>query len=183
MKAYIWVTFALLGWAYYELSGGGDFAPGPHGVSVFAEVAEMAPDEAAVSRLAVVDMTSVGPVEGATRRPSDQAEVEAAVLAALRSTAPAMPAESPVTMVVPADETEASAEGAVASAPAVDLRAVNGSGVNLRSGPGQDHPVLTRLARGTTVQVLEDPGTGWVRLQVVPQGRIGWMADYLLDAS
>lgn len=178
MKAYIWVTFALLGWAYYEMSGGRDFEPGNNGLTVFAEIKETPLDPEAVARLSLVDMTSVGPVEG-TDTPTDQSEVEAAVLAAIRSTDTAGLTESPVSMIVPADEEDASAE----TAPAVDLRAVNGSSVNLRTGPGQDHPVLTRLARGTTVQVLEDPGDGWVRLQVVPQGRIGWIADFLLDAS
>lgn len=178
MKAYIWVTFALLGWAYYEMSGGRDFEPGSNGLSVFAKIEETALDAEAVARLSLVDMTSVGPVEG-TDPPSDRAVVEAAVLAAVRSTDTAGFAESPVSMIVPADEAEASAE----TSPAVDLRAVNGASVNLRTGPGQEHPVLATLARGTTVQVLEDPGDGWVRLQVVPQGRIGWIADFLLDRS
>lgn len=178
MKAYVWVTFALLGWAYYEMSGGRDFEPGSNGISVFAEIEQTPLDAESVSRLSLVDMTSVGPVEG-TGAPSDRSEVEAAVLAAIRSTETAGRTESPVSMIVPADETEASAE----TPPPVDLRAVNGSSVNLRTGPGQEHPVLATLARGTTVQVLEDPGDGWVRLQVVPQGRIGWIADFLLDRS
>lgn len=178
MKAYIWVTFALLGWAYYEVSGGRDFEPGSNGISVFAEVEQTPLDAEAVARMSLVDMTSVGPVEG-TDAPTEGAEVEAAVLAAIRSTDTAGLTESPVSMVVPADEAEAAAE----TSPSVDLRAVNGSSVNLRTGPGQEHPVLATLARGTTVQVLEDPGDGWVRLQVVPQGRIGWIADFLLDAS
>ena len=43
--------------------------------------------------------------------------------------------------------------------------------------------VLGTLARGTEVEVLEDPGAGWVRLQVVPEGQIGWIADFLLDGA
>ncbi|WP_283643996.1 SH3 domain-containing protein, partial [Marinovum algicola] len=64
-----------------------------------------------------------------------------------------------------------------------DLRSVNGSRVNLRDGPGTGFGVLGTLARGTEVEVLEDPGAGWVRLQVVPEGQIGWIADFLLDGA
>jgi hypothetical protein len=32
------VTFAVLGWAWYELSGGSDFVPGEHGISLVAEI-------------------------------------------------------------------------------------------------------------------------------------------------
>ena len=28
MKTYVWLTFAFLGWGYYEASGGADFQPG-----------------------------------------------------------------------------------------------------------------------------------------------------------
>jgi len=27
MKSYVWLTFAFMGWGYYEMSGGADFAP------------------------------------------------------------------------------------------------------------------------------------------------------------
>lgn len=41
MKTYVWLTFAFLGWGYYEASGGADFKPGP--ARAEAEVAEVMP--------------------------------------------------------------------------------------------------------------------------------------------
>ncbi len=51
MKSYIWITFAFLGWGYYEASGGADFQPGSSNVQTASAVAaEAAPetDSAAV---------------------------------------------------------------------------------------------------------------------------------------
>lgn len=45
MKTYIWVTFAFLGWGYYEASGGADFRPGSAQARPVADVAEAAPAE------------------------------------------------------------------------------------------------------------------------------------------
>ena len=41
-------------------------------------------------------------------------------------------------------------------------------------------PVLARLPRDTKVEILADPGTGWVKLRPLTGGPVGWMADYLL---
>lgn len=190
MKAYIWITFGALALGYYELSGGADFEPGTNGLQVFAAVETTPLDAPEVSRLALVDMTSVAQAAPTSENGSDTA-LQAAVMSAIRSTdTQADLAETRVTFVIPVDEATASEDVPDAveaaeepAAPALDLRTVNASRVNLRNGPGQDHGVLAKLAAGTTVRVLEDTGQGWVQLQVVPQGRIGWVADYLLDAS
>ena len=183
LKSYVWITFGAMALGLYELSGGSDFEPGENGLRVFAEVTTTPLDAGEVSRLALVDMTAVGPVGsdsgGSDAGRSELAGADVAVLSAIRSPEAGAEIEAAthrVAMVLPAS-------AAPATVTAVDLRSVNGSNVNLRNGPGQGHSVLTRLSRGTTVQVLEDPGDGWVRLQVVPQGRIGWMADFLLDRS
>ena len=59
----------------------------------------------------------------------------------------------------------------------------DGSCLRLRSGPGLQHPVLTCLAPGSSVQVLfqteERDGYRW---QAVLAGRtVGWVADYYLE--
>ncbi len=63
-----------------------------------------------------------------------------------------------------------------------DIRAVDGNRVNMRNGPGTNFSVLASLPRDTRVEVLTDPGDGWVRLQPINGGPIGWMADYLLTS-
>lgn len=70
------------------------------------------------------------------------------------------------------------------AAPAArDTRSVTGTTVNMRNGPGTRYSVTDRLNRGDLVEVLQDPGNGWVKLRVKESGRIGWMADFLLASA
>lgn len=46
--------------------------------------------------------------------------------------------------------------------------------LNLRQGPGPDHPVITELEKGTRVQRLEESG-GWFRIQT-DNGVVGWIS-------
>lgn len=178
MKSYIWVTFGFLGVAYYQMSGGAEFEPGANGIQVFATVDPLVVQEIArrheVSRMALVDTASLAP-DGSEEVDPAQVQLEAAVLSAIRSQEPLVetapqPEETRVAVTLPAAE-----------AGPRDLRSVNGTRVNLRTGPGTDFGVVGKLTRGTSVEVLEDDGTGWVRLQVLPEGQIGWIADFLLD--
>lgn len=175
MKSYVWVTFGFLAVAYYQISDGADFKPGDTGITVFAEVdplivQEMA-RESAVSRMALVDNASLAPSAAELADPN-QREIETAVMSAIRSQESA-DIELPVAdgaairlaVTLPSGE---------ADAPAADLRRVNGSRVNLREGPGTGFGVIGQLSRGTSVEVLEDGGAGWVRLQVMPSGPTGW---------
>lgn len=61
-----------------------------------------------------------------------------------------------------------------------DIRAVDGDRVNMRNGPGTSFSVLASLPRDTRVEVLTDPGDGWVRLRPINGGPVGWIASYLL---
>ncbi len=181
MKSYVWVTFALLGVGYYELSGGAGFQPGTQGLDIFAEVAPIAPADLPVTRLAVIDMTSVAQSDNARPAP-DQVALDAAVLTVPDRTDAPIDASADhnqrITRSFAADETEAAAGQATSRSA---LRLVNASRVNLRNGPGEDFGVVAKLGSGTPVQVLKDPGNGWVQLRTLRQGRIGWVADFLLD--
>lgn len=53
----------------------------------------------------------------------------------------------------------------------------------MRSGPGTSYDVVTRFGRNTAVEVLEDSGTGWVRLRPAEGGPSGWIADFLLTGG
>ena len=58
----------------------------------------------------------------------------------------------------------------------------NGSGVNMRTGPSTNYPVITTLSNGTQVYVLTaDAGLGWT--QVSYGSSEGWMATYLLSSQ
>ena len=66
----------------------------------------------------------------------------------------------------------------------VDYRTVTGNRVNLRAGPSTSYDVVTKLRRSDDVEVLQDPGTGWVKLRSFEGNDIGWMsADFLEVAS
>ncbi|PZX16657.1 SH3 domain-containing protein [Palleronia aestuarii] len=60
------------------------------------------------------------------------------------------------------------------------LRSVSGNRVNMRSGPGTAYDVIGQLQEGERVAVLDDPGDGWVEVEVSTTGTQGWMADFLL---
>ena len=59
-------------------------------------------------------------------------------------------------------------------------RTVKGSRVNVRSGPGTDHSIVSSLTGGTEVEVLNDPGTGWVEMRHTDSETVGWMSASLL---
>ncbi len=66
---------------------------------------------------------------------------------------------------------------------AIDVRAVSGNRVNVRGGPGTSFGVVDSLTRGVEVQILQDPGNGWVKLRPMDGGPEGWMADFLLTSG
>lgn len=202
MKQYVLLTFGFLGVAFYELSGGADYEPRPEFAN--AGALDAAPD-VQVTRLALADSAALTEQPASYVASEDpNRRLEEAVLKALLS--PSEEAETASEPVAPqslhrvkvtlpvADQTDAD-QTAVSVAPepvaetspepeqrtALDLRAVARDRVNLRSGPGTEFDVMGKLSRGTTVMVLEEPGDGWVMLQIVPGGKIGWTADWLLS--
>lgn len=62
---------------------------------------------------------------------------------------------------------------------------VNADGLNLRSGPGTDHPVVCALHRGTAVQPLGDEtdvgGHVWIRARAA--GHVGWVSQRYLASD
>jgi uncharacterized protein YgiM (DUF1202 family) len=66
-------------------------------------------------------------------------------------------------------------------APRLERRVVSASGVNLRLGPGTDHPQTSRIARGESVELLQPEADGWVRVRL-SDGRTGYVAARYLTA-
>lgn len=104
--------------------------------------------------------------------PSMAAALSSPVTGAPNSTAPTTPPGAQVARAEIAPQTDI--------VPPKDIRRVKGARVNLRGGPGTTFKVLASLGQDTEVEVLEDPGQGWVRLRPVAGGPTGWMAAYLL---
>ena len=92
--------------------------------------------------------------------------------------APTGIAPGPVASPSPARVTASS--GALAAARAPDIREIAGTRVNMRAGPGTIYPAIARLTLGQKVEVLEDSGTGWLRLKTLRSGLRGWVAASLV---
>ncbi|MBE9640930.1 SH3 domain-containing protein [Salipiger mangrovisoli] len=187
MKSFIVMTFALLGWAWYAMSGGADFEPGANSVQLpnllasgFVSKAEAHPASMPeVTRASTVSLADVSAPES-----PDGAPLKAAG-EALDVTLAAAPNQPIAASFDPEGTTVATAHPTKASADAMsgDLRRVTGTRVNMRYGPGTSYSVVGQLAEGDEVEILSDPGDGWVKLQARKGGSAGWMYDAYLSAS
>jgi uncharacterized protein YgiM (DUF1202 family) len=63
------------------------------------------------------------------------------------------------------------------------LEVVVADRLNVRAGPGAEHPVVGKLSRGAQVRVLEE-ASGWKRVRPDAGGLEGWVAgEYLQSPS
>lgn len=56
---------------------------------------------------------------------------------------------------------------------------INASSVNIRTGPGTNFPVVTKINKGATVTIKEQ-AFGWYKV-VLSDGNTGWVASWLVD--
>ena len=187
-------TFLILGWAFYEMSGGADFVPQSREMAV-AETEATQPE---VTRAATADMVMISlPVTRSADRTPGSAEILPASVQveAPEVTEAVAPAEAPAPQVelaaAPATEANVNAASSDAvfavveavaadSATGTDLRLVAGSWVNMRSGPSTSFGVIDTLPEGTEAEVLEISDNGWARIRITTSGTEGWMAERLL---
>lgn len=199
MARFIIVTFAFLGWAFYEMSGGAEFEPSKARltdirtdplkpvVSTSGNDSVSAELETEVTRVSL-NLTSVDDVltDGGprpARLPQQQDEATQAV-------AIAQPEQGESVAIIPSLVAGADASKVVevsATAQPVssfdDIRSVSANAVNVRGGPGTGFGVVGRMVRGDEIEVLEDNGDGWVRFRSVDGGTEGWVADFLLSGG
>ena len=158
MGKIIIITFAFMAFAFYEFSDGSDFV----------SVADEKHVSAAVLKAADVTPTVV--LARAVVEPIEPIAVTTETLAFYAENVEEVVADVVDVAIV---EPEIIA----------DLRDVTAARVNMRNGPGQNFDVIAKLTNGQQVEILQDPGDGWVKLRVGDTGREGWMADFLLTAS
>ena len=157
MGRFIIFTFLLLGWSFYELSGGAEFEP-----------------EVRTAKALPEDTTRAAPLMA-------QARIEPVVFTVAQR---AEPAPEPAAEVVAAVVSPAPQSADVAAEPVrADVRAVAGNRVNMREGPGTAHPVIVTVAQGTRAEVLEVTADGWARIRLADSAETGWMAERLLTDS
>lgn len=209
MARFIIATFALLGWAFYEMSGGADFEPRSARMAESAPMpaseAEGTASAAATSPAIALDtnvtrvslnLTTVEDVlTGGTTQPSRivsplpdsgaRSEPPSEDIAAAPTILPSLVQRAGETTVQTVSTGFDALRDAPAAqpvlAPAADIRRVSGSRVNVRGGPGTGFDVVFGLVQGEAVEVLEDDGIGWVRMRPVGGGPEGWIAARLLE--
>jgi len=166
MKTYVWLTFAFMGWGYYEMSGGDTFVPEQAPVLAAAETAPAENfNDVAVTRASTPTLLAISTSNVSTSLPAAEAEViQAAAIVPLDTADEA----SIVEIVAP-----------IVEAP-LDIRQVAGSRVNMRMGPSTSFDVITTLNGGADLEVLEVNTEGWARVSTVDRGIEGWMAERLL---
>ncbi len=204
---FVLVSFVGLGWAFYELSGGASFSPTQKSSPVAkapapAPLQTAALDIDALNRPVatttdVVAITTAAPLQRPAADPDLRQRVALNQLsqtgAAINSTT-AFDGRVPTgglqlvslqgglsaitTRPAPPQPTEGLRPVARDVAP--DVRYVRASRVNMRQGPGTNYSIMSRLLANDKVTILEDNGTGWLRLKVDSSGRVGWIAASLL---
>lgn len=167
--------FAFLGWGFYELSGGSDFAPETQRAAIFAPVIETPEPVVAVVTPIVQEDDAQIVLASLTTRAAPLATLNAAPLieaAKAEVVAKAEPVLEPVVV----------AEPVAAITPVLDIRTVKPARVNVRGGPGTNYDIVAKLVQGEETTILSDNNDGWLEVETI-DGQIGWMADFLLVAS
>lgn len=208
MWRFISVTFAFLGYSFYALSGGSDYAPRTQSFQARAKIDHVRPIPRPV-RVNVIQLAdgNMPMADTPTQAITSLTELDLSggkrfqiTLAAVNSdeaieiAAPTVSVQPSADLAMIMPETTKITDPAIADtaqddavvdedATEHDIRLVSGNLVNMRSGPGTSFDQIGKLSKGTEVAVLQDAGTGWIELRVVETGNTGWMADWLITAS
>lgn len=202
MNKFILLTFGVLGFAWYELSGGSEFQAGQLSQAPEVQVSPLNAAQAAdasaqpeVETVAVVAASLVPSAPqpakpAAVAQPETVLQTAASVVAqpdpVVASVAPvSQPATEAETPVLLTTRSEVSAPVATPTQAQLrpDIRYVTGSRVNLREGPGTSFAVVGKLSDGDEVEVLKANDDGWLQVLTSDTGNIGWMADWLVTAA
>lgn len=192
MKTFIILTFGFLGFAFYELSGGSEFEPASARIAA-AHPAVIEPEAQVIAAIAseVTPATQTINTASITKIDSTPSVTRVSLnLTNVTEAAEQVVATTPATVTDSADTPQIILPSLIATTDTFDttpvdddIRTVSGNRVNVRDGPSTDYGIVSKLQRGETVQILEDSGDGWVRIQPVDGGKTGWMADFLLTSG
>lgn len=164
MPKLITASCFMLFWVFYEMSGGAEFAPRERVVISQSPFATTQPAQAADARpvtAPLVTNAAFTPVETQALPAVATVTPEVIVTAAPQKTPTPVEIEEP-------------------SFPTVYVAGVR---VNLRGGPGTNHPVLDTLPEGTMAELVATNDNGWAQIRLTDDGQVGWMAERLLSDS
>lgn len=170
------LTFAFLGWAFFEISGGE--ATAPDGLMPIKGTQDAGAFGATQTQSSILLEKAPSPL-GQTSAPLRSLLSDAAPIGKPNLLDDLLAAESatrPRTGEVSVEGSVGPSQHALSSA---NVKVVRGNWANLRNGPGKGYRVLASLSRGQRVEIL-DHQNGWVMLKVLSTGLEGWMAAFLL---
>ncbi|MBS1302183.1 SH3 domain-containing protein [Loktanella sp. SALINAS62] len=180
MGKFIIGTFAILAWAFYEMSGGADFVPQERMAAATPDVTE----PVAVAPEPTTTRADTGTLSDVAAEPAPPQVQDVAALPDVEPV-PAPQTAGSATDVIGIDNTPvfASLSGAdnAALAPTNPFREVAARAVNMRNGPSTSFDVIDTLPQGTQAEIMDSDGTGWVRVFIPGTGQTGWMAERLLS--
>ena len=203
MPHLILVTFAMLAWCFYVMSGGPDFEPRGLRAQQPDRVASAPVEKRPLvtasqpSELVTKVVTRTVPVRATPEPVTDAADPVAAVkpedLRGFSRISAFDGQEAGFTLAsledgvaglkqIPSSKPTVTEQTAEAE-PQKDIREISGTRVNMRDGPGTIYPIIAKVQLGQKVEVLDDPGTGWLRLRVLPVQQIGWISKSLVSKS
>ncbi|SLN52323.1 Bacterial SH3 domain protein [Roseovarius albus] len=203
MWRFILVSFAFLGWLFYELSGGANYEPRTQSIQArekFADVRPVRrPVQVKIVRVSAQDDVEHEPVTRSLTslaslaiNEGDRFEITLASASGGSDLVAQQAAVAGVEIVqVPTVAVDLSKISTVAEPvteePVIedlaDVRKVTGSVVNMRSGPGTRYNRIGNLTKGSEVTVLRSHDNGWVKLRAHDTGRVGWMSARLLTTA
>lgn len=175
MSRFIFLSFAFLGWAFYEVSGGPDFQPRLS--AALAAVEEQRPIATSLTQdspPSVADKTNSAPLETGlivTRMIVADETVPGRGVTTYSMTNNTLPHGRKLTFSLPA---------VGESSP--QIRRVLGSNVNMRTGPGTQFVVVDNLPLDSRVKLLDGSVRGWVKLRSLDSGRVGWIQRRFISA-
>lgn len=188
MWQFIVAVFALLAGAFWVLSGGGDFVPEKRPeppVEVAQVTEEPAPAEPEAQPAPQPDAQSPSSSTSGGLRLARASSAPIRMNAAPSSVAPielnpAQDAAAPIELNPAPDATTPTELNPLPDASSSgDIRVVEATRVNMRSGPSTDYRVLDTLTQGTRIELLDIDDLGpepWANLRVIDTGLEGWMA-------
>ena len=209
MNKFVFLSFILMGWIFFELSDGTDFKPRVDpALMLTASTPVTIPDPAEPVTIVTTALalptstcdseTDVAVVEiplTPTRDSSETELSEGTILTELPDITLVSLENGGVGLggllagfdpnVIGLSKTVVPESEPQATAepelPVADLRTISANHVNMRNGPGTTYDVVTRLRLGEEVEILGDSGSGWLRLRLVSNRTVGWISASLVS--
>lgn len=170
---FITATTLVLGLAFYQLSGGNNFEPRTREIQTQEAGAD--PIKATQAPVFVAKTTAEIDVVKVTK--SELRVLKASV--AKDEPVKEMPSILMASLNTASDAQEETTQQAETQTPTKEVRIVRANRANVRQGPGTKFSVIDRVERGVEVEILQDPGQGWVKFRNLESERIGWIATSL----